>query len=402
MVSIYEALEIINKEVFNLKSEILPIEEAIDRVANENIYANFNLPRFDNSAMDGYAVKLSDSGKEVAIIGTILAGDDKSFELETGKVIKIMTGAKLPEGCEAIVPQEDTTKIGENIKLPENIKNLANMRFSGEDVKASEVILTIGEVITSTKIALLASQGVSHVRVYRKPKVAIFATGEELKLHFEKIEPHQIYNSNTPSLFARVKELGCDVTFVGSAKDNLKDIKEMITNSLDSDLIVTSGGISVGEADFTKEAFDSFGFEVLFNKVDIKPGKPTLFGKIGNSYILNLPGNPFASAINFELFGRAILYKLFGKSDFNHNYIIAKMSEDTKIKAGKNTVISGFFDGEYFKVSKKRSPGMVSALSDANAFIVTKKETSKIEKNSIIKVIPIAWNFTTNKFKEFI
>ncbi len=402
MVSIYEALEIIKNSVFNLKSEIIPIEDAINRVASESVYASFNLPRFDNSAMDGYAIKLIDSGKEVEVIGTILAGDDKNFNLENGKTIKIMTGAKIPQGTEAIVPQEDTTKSAEMIKLPQNIKNLANMRFSGEDVKNGKIILSVGQIINSTKIALLSSQGVSHIRVYKKPKVAIFATGEELKLHFEKIEPHQIYNSNTPSLYARIKELGCEVSFVGSAKDNLNSINEMIQNSLDSDLIVTSGGISVGEADFTKEAFESFGFEVLFDKIDIKPGKPTLFGKIKSSYILNLAGNPFASAINFELFGRAIIYKLLGKNECHHNFILAKMSEDLKIKAGKNTAISGFFDGENFVVSKKNSPGMVSALNDANSFIITKKETSFIEKESIVKILPIAWNFTSDKFREFI
>ena len=402
MVSIYEALKIIENSIKSLKSEIIPIEDAIKRISCENIYAKFDLPRFNNSAMDGYAVKLIDSNKEVKILDTIFAGDNKNLTLKDGFVIKIMTGARVPNECEAIVPQENTITINGNIKLPDNIKNLANMRFSGEDVKSNEIILSVGEKITSTKIALLTSQGVSHIKVYKKPKVVIFATGEELKLHFEKIENHQIYNSNTPSLFARIKELDCEVIFLGTAKDNLKDIKEMIANSLDADLIVTSGGISVGDADFTKEAFDSFGFEIFFNKIDIKPGKPTLFGKIGKSYILNLPGNPFASAINFEIFGRAIIYKLSGFKDYHHSFILAKISKDLKIKSGKNTVISGYFDGEYFKISQKRSPGMVSALNDANSFIVTKKDTEFIPKDKIVKIIPISWNFTSEEFKEFI
>lgn len=402
MVSIYEALKIISENVESLSGEIIPLEESINRVSNEQIRAKFNLPRFDNSAMDGYAIKLSDARESVKEIERILAGESKDLTLESGKTIKIMTGAKVPDGAEAIVPKENTQRDGDLIKLPESIKESANIRFLGEDIQRDELILNDGEIITSAKVAMLSSQGVTHIRVYRRVKVAIFATGEELKLHYEDIESYQIYNSNSPSLYARVKELGADVKFLGSAKDNLESIEAIIEDSLDCDLIVTSGGISVGDADFTREAFDNLGFKALFEKIDIKPGKPTLFGKIGNSYILNLPGNPFASAINFEIFGRAILYRLFGDSRFNHNFLLTKMGESLKIKKGKNTVISGYFDGEFFYPSKKRSPGMVSVLDGANGFILSDRERDSFSQGETIKFIPIDWNFRAKEFKEFI
>jgi molybdopterin molybdotransferase len=198
--------------------------------------------------------------------------------------------------------------------------------------------------------------------VYKKPKVAVFASGNELKMHFEKVEKYQLYNTNTPMILARAKELGADVTFAGMAKDNVQSLKDMINNSLSSDLIITSGGISVGDADFTQEAFEEFDFCKIFQGIVIKPGKPTLFGRINDTYILNLPGNPLAAALIFELFGKIILQILTGSKDIYHNTIKAKLKNNLKNKKGRPTIIPGFFDGEFFKPSHKRSPGMVGGI----------------------------------------
>jgi len=399
-VTIDEGLQIIEKIDPIKRVETLPIEEAINRVSAQDFVAKFDLPRFDNSAMDGYAVKLSDANRCVKVIDTILAGEDKDIKLEKNIAIKIMTGAKIPKGCEAVIPFEDVKIKDDLVCLPQKIKKDANIRKAGEDVKKEEYIVNIGEVLDSYKIGLLASQGYSYIKVFKKVKVGVFATGKELKMHFEEIKPHQIYNSNTPTFICRAKELNCEVTFLGTVEDDLEAIKELIKNSLDLDIIVTSGGVSVGEADFTKKAFLDLGAKIFFDKVEIKPGKPTTFGKIKDTYILNLPGNPLAAALNFEIFGRFLINRLSNKKDIYQNFIEAKLSQDIKNRPGREVVIPGFFDGKNFIPSIKRGPGMVSPLSKANGYIILDRDVELLQKESIVKFIPINFEFYSKTKKE--
>lgn len=402
-INVQTAIEIISNLTLSLNFEILPIENATNRICAEDIFATSFLPKFNNSAMDGYAIIYEDKNSELKIIDTIFAGDNNDRLLEKNSCIKIMTGAKIPQNSTAIIPKEDVEKLNDNqIKILKNVKEFQHIRYIGEDIKENKLLINIGDEINFSKITLLASQGISHIKVYKKPKVVVFASGEELKLHYEKIESFQIYNSNTPTFVARAKELGCEVTFIGQAKDSVEAIKELINNSLDANLIITSGGVSVGDADFTKEAFNQLDFETLFDGVDIKPGKPTVFGKIKNTYILNLPGNPLASALIFEIFGKILIQKLLGSKDIYPNYILGKLKDDFSTKKGKTTLISGFFDGEYFEISQKRSPGMVSILSSCNSMICIDNEVEKLEKNSLIKILPINWKFFSDIKKDFL
>ena len=402
-VNVQSAIEIISNLTLSLNFEILPIENSISRICAEEIFATSFLPKFNNSAMDGYAIIYEDKNSELEIIDTIFAGDNNNKLLEKNSCIKIMTGAKIPQNSTAIIPKEDVEELNDNkIKILKNVKEFQHIRYIGEDIKQNELLLSNGDEINFSKITLLASQGISHIKVYKKPKVVVFASGEELKLHYEKIESFQIYNSNTPTFIARCKELGCEVTFIGQAKDSVEAIKELIINSLDADLIITSGGVSVGDADFTKEAFNALDFQTLFDGIDIKPGKPTVFGKIKNTYILNLPGNPLASALIFEMFGKILIQKLLGSKDIYPNYILGKLKEPFSIKKGKTTLISGFFDGEYFEISQKRSPGMVSILSSCNSMICIDNEVEKLEENSLIKILPINWKFFSDIKKDFL
>jgi molybdopterin molybdotransferase len=332
-ITVDAAIDIISNITHKLKFEIITIEDAQNRICAEEIIATSSLPKFDNSAMDGYAIIYNDKNKELEIIDTIFAGDDNKTILKENTCIKIMTGARVPKNTTAIIPKEDTETINDkNIKILENVKEFQHIRFIGEDIKTDEKLIDIGDELNFAKITLLASQGISHIKVYKKPKIVVFASGEELKLHYERIEDHQIYNSNTPSLIARAKELGCDVTFIGQAKDTIQDIKRLVLNSLDADLIITSGGVSVGDADFTKDAFNELNFDTLIDGIKIKPGKPTIFGKIDNTFILNLPGNPLASALIFELFGKIIIQKLLGSNEINLSFIETKINEELKIK----------------------------------------------------------------------
>ncbi|AXH13977.1 gephyrin-like molybdotransferase Glp [Malaciobacter mytili] len=400
--SVNDTLEIIYNLEKNLGFEIIPIEKSINRICAQEIFSTYALPKFNNSAMDGYAIRYEDYNKPLEVVDTVFAGDNKDIQLDTATCVKIMTGAKVPYNATAIIPKEETIINNNKIEITKNVNEFQHIRFIGEDIKLGELLIKKGQKINFAKITLLSSQGISHIKVYKKPKVAVFASGEELKLHYEKIEDYQIYNSNTPTFIARAKELGCEVTFMGQAKDSIEAIKELIQNSLDADLIITSGGVSVGDADFTKEAFNTLGFKAIFDGIKIKPGKPTVFGKIEDTYILNLPGNPLASTLVFELFGRLIIQKLLGSSQIYHNFIYAKMAENFNNKKGRITIIPGFFDGEYFTPSQKRTPGMVSTLATANSIIVLDENVEKIKKDEKIKILPIDWKFFTEEKKDFL
>jgi len=401
-VSIEKALELIYTNIKPKAIKIIPIEEALGTILAQNITATHNLPPYDNSAMDGYAVKVEDSNKCVKVTCTIYAGDNFHGELQHGEAIKIMTGAKIPLGTQCIVPIEDTTECKDGIKLPDNLIISKHIRFSGEDIKKETLLLSVGDCIDAHQITLLASQGIIHIKVFKKPRVALFASGNELKMHFENVKEYQLYNTNTPTLLSRAKELGCEVEFIGTAKDSIEDIHKHIESALDCDLIITSGGVSVGDADFTKESFAAFGYNILFDKIEIKPGKPTTFGKIGDKIVLNLPGNPMAAALNFELFGRSIIYALNGSKNRFINTIQAKMKDDYKLKAGRRSIIPGVFDGEFFTVCEQFAPGMVSPLGYANAFIITDSDCGFIAKNAALKIISTKFDFTSDIPKNLI
>ncbi|RXJ87457.1 molybdopterin molybdotransferase MoeA [Arcobacter sp. CECT 8985] len=403
--NIKDTLNIIEKLNPKLDFEIIPIEQSINRISAQDLYADFALPKFDNSAMDGYAIRFDDRNNQLNIIDTVFAGDNTNIFLKQNTCAKIMTGAKVPSNTTAIIPKEETKQLEKNkieILDKTKVKEFQHIKFIGEDISLNEHLIKTGERVNFSKITLLSSQGISHIKVYKRPKIAVFASGEELKLHYEKIEDYQIYNSNTPTFIARAKELGCEVTFMGQAKDSVEAIKELINNSLNADLIVTSGGVSVGDADFTKEAFQTLDFQTIIDGIYIKPGKPTIFGKIKNTYILNLPGNPLASSLIFELFGKLIVQKLIGSKNLHHNFILGKLSKDLKIKKGRVTIIPGMFDGEYFEVIEKRSPGMVNVLCKANSMIVLDDTVDKLPKDYMLKILPINWKFFTNKKKDFI
>lgn len=397
-VSIDEGLRFIYENVKKKSTKYLPLEDAVGTILAQDIVAKYDLPRYNNSAMDGYGVKIADNSKCVNIQAYLLAGDNsENLVLNKGYAIKIMTGAKIPLGVEAIVPVEDVQVCDLGILLPKNITLNKHIRFCGEDIKKGKLLLEKGNILHAHQITLLASQGITHIQVYKKPKVTIFSSGDEIKMHFELLEQTQFYNTNAPTFVARLKELGCEVDFIGSAKDNIEDFKFYIENALESDLIITSGGVSVGDADFTKEAFRCFGHKIFFEKVNIKPGKPTTFGKIGSTYILNLPGNPLAAALNFEIFGQSILLALSGNIQKYIQPIFAKMSRDYVVKKGKFSVIPGLFDGEYFTPIENFSPGMISPLAQANSYIIVHPDCENLNLDQKVKVISIHFSFSTTK-----
>jgi len=398
--SILEALEIIAHNITPIDKEIIPIEMSVGRVVTEDYVASFDLPRFNNSAMDGYAVKVSDSAKEVTCSEVIYAGDNPKMTLQDKTAIKIMTGAPIPKGCEAIVPIENVSIENDLITLPSDIQNNGFIRMAGEDIKQGTVFLAKGEVINAYTIASLASQGITHVTVSRIIKVAIFGTGDELRPHFEKIEAHQLYNSNSPMFLTRSKALGCDVRFIRTSADTLDALEASIKSTLDADIIITSGGVSVGDKDFTKEAFTNLGMQVLIDKIDIKPGRPTIVGTIDRTVIINLPGNPLASMVNYELFIRAILRKMSGRTDYHHGTITTVMKNEFSVRGGKHAVILGRFDGNAFEPIKPQMPGMVSPMQEADGMILITPDVKVLETGKMVKMIPIKWEFCSENKEE--
>ncbi|HIM93792.1 MAG TPA: molybdopterin molybdenumtransferase MoeA [Campylobacterales bacterium] len=401
MISINDALEVIYKTVTEKSRHIVPIEESIGSIVAKEYHASFDLPRFDNSAMDGYAVRLDDEGKEVIVKEITYAGDPAKETFAQGEVVKIMTGAPTSPSCEAIVPIENVEITQNGIKLPSKIQENAMIRWRGEDIKSGTPFLFANTKVTAYTLALLTSQGITHIEVFRKPKVVIFSTGEELKAHYEKIEAHQLYNSNALMFYARAKELGCDVSYIASSEDTIESIKSAIQNAQDADLILTSGGVSVGDKDFTKEAFRQLGMETLFSGVNIKPGKPTTFGKLGECIVINLPGNPLAAMVNFEMLVKPSIAKLTGTKSFYHGLISTKMRQEYRLKAGKNTVILGEWDGESFLPLSNQKPGMISPLEKADGMIVTSTKIDLLEKGQMVKMIPIKFDFSREEKEDF-
>lgn len=387
-VTVEAALALIHETRPKLRREFIPIEAAGNRVLADTIVARHNLPPFDNSAMDGYAVCCADAGKTVEEVHTIFAGDKTQIKIVPGEAARIMTGARIPEGTEAIVPIEETVREEARVRLPETVKAGQHIRLSGEDIEAGDVLLAPGETLHAHHITLLASQGISHVCVYHQPRVAVFASGSELKMHCEPIEAHQLYNTNSPTFAARAAELGCDVHFIGTAADSLEALYAHIESALQSDLIVTSGGVSVGDADYTKEAFAHFNFVPLFEKVHLKPGKPTTVGFIGETLVINLPGNPMAAALNFELFGQALIAMLSGTAAPYQNTVTAKMKHAYTLRPGRRTLLPGLFDGEHFSVCEKFAPGMITPLAVSNGFIMVHEECGGLSTGDTVRFIP--------------
>jgi len=396
-VTVDEALSLIFEHVRPKSKQLLPIEMALGHVLAEEVTATHNLPPFDNSAMDGYAIFTSDAGKSLDCLHTIFAGDKEEIKLQRGNCIKIMTGARIPHGCEAIVPIEETSSDGDKIMMPEKVRPAQHIRLTGEDIESGDLLLEEGERLHAHHITLLASQGISQVKVYKKPRIALFASGSELKMHFEQVTDYQLYNTNTPTIMARCQELGCEVQFIGTAVDSLESIHDHIESALDSDLIITSGGVSVGDADYTKEAFDAFDYTNIFEKIEVKPGKPTTFGRIRDTYVLNLPGNPLAAALIFEIFGQSAINALSATKEKFLSTMQAKLKEPYKSRPGRNTLVPGIYDGETFQVCEKYAPGMVSPLAKSNAVIFVDASVSELDAGAPVKVIPTRFSFNSSQ-----
>ena len=289
---------------------------ALGRVLAEPIVSRATIPPWANSSMDGYAVRAQDTNGEpveLAVVGRIIAGAMPSRALRAGESMRIFTGAPLPDGADAVVPQEDVAADGDRVTVRGRIAPGAYVRPAGEDVRAGDVVVKPGGVIGAPEVGLLATLGYSQVRVYRRPRVAILSTGNELADLGTQPGPAQIPNTNTYSLMAQVIEAGAEPVNLGVAPDQLEAITERVRWGLASaDVLVTSAGVSVGELDVVREALERSGAELHLWQVSMRPGKPITFGTRGGRPVFGLPGNPVSAMVTFELFVRPALRRMGG------------------------------------------------------------------------------------------
>jgi molybdopterin molybdotransferase len=353
--AVQKSLEMVNPISF---TEIIPISEAINRTIAKDIVCVKNLPAFNNSAMDGFAVKFSDAGKTLNINKVIYAGDKgeavKESLLDNG-CYKIMTGAKVPNDADTIIPIENCFDVtNKTVRIPEDIKKGANLRLKGEEQKEGSVLFQKGERITSSHITLLASQGLIMVEVYKKITIAVLSTGNEIKEPWEEADDEEIYNCNSYALISQLKEKGFDATYTGVVPDNLEESKQFIKNLKTYDVIITTGGISMGDADFVGEAFLQNGLETSFHGVNIKPGRPIMMGTMGKTSVICLPGNPLTAMVNIYLFVIPMLRKLQGDTSIYHTFLKAVNSSDFKTKKGRVNVVLGTILNGDFKVTRNK------------------------------------------------
>ena len=314
MLTYEEALHVVLERTRPLPAQELPLARALGRVLAAPAPARWDLPPADNSAMDGYAFTYAgqQAGDLLPVCGFVPAGAAPRESLPTGGAVKIMTGAPLPAGCDTVVPVEEVTPEGTGIRLRGPVERGAHIRRRGEELQRGEELLTAGTPLYSGEMGLLAAAGVERVSVHRTPRVAVLSTGDELVELGATPGPGQIVNSNYHLLAARLQEEGCEVLPLGIARDEGNALAESLARGLQADLLLSTGGVSVGDRDLVQETLTRHGFTLGFWRVAIKPGKPILFGTVEERPVFGLPGNPAASAATFELFVRPALRRLAG------------------------------------------------------------------------------------------
>jgi molybdopterin molybdotransferase len=317
MLEYQQAVEVVLRSVRPLPPVEVGLGEALGRVLANDVTAYWDQPPADNSAMDGYTFAGSGrrEGDSLTVSGFIAAGAPFREAVAAGETVKIMTGAPLPPGCDTVVPLEDVKLTEGLIQLSRPLEVGQHVRRRGEEFHRGDTLLSAGTPIYSGEIGLLAAAGAERVKVYPSPRVALLSTGDELVELGEIPGPGQIVNSNFHLLSARLREEGCTVIPLGIARDNAEDLAARIKEGLRADLLISTGGVSVGDRDYVQEILGRFGFALGFWRVAIKPGKPVLFGTAASRPVFGLPGNPAASAATFELFVRPALRRLAGHTD---------------------------------------------------------------------------------------
>lgn len=342
LISIEEAQDLIFRQIRRLEPVRLPLTDALGSALAEDVFSQDDIPPFDNSAMDGFAVRAEDvrgansaSPAVLRLTETIPAGGYSERTTQPGEAVKIMTGAPTPPGADCVVQVEVTEEREGRIFVSDDPGPGANIRRAGEDIEAGDRVLERGDPLGPAEIGLLASVGRAEVEVYAKPRVAIIATGSELVPPGEPLGAGQIRDSNSYTLASLCRQMGLEPERLGVAPDEYQATREMMQAGLEYDVLLTSGGVSVGEFDFVKEVQDDLGVERLLWKVAMKPGKPLVFGRRGDALVFGTPGNPVAVMVAFEVFIRPALFKMMGFARYRRPLHRALLDEDVRNRHGR-------------------------------------------------------------------
>ncbi len=398
MIRVSEARKIILENVNLLGKDVVSLDECLFRVLAEPILARRDVPPQDNSAMDGFALtSLATEGASdgtpvsLPVVRTIKAGDLAGPPIQESEAVRIMTGAPVPGGVDTVVRVEDTYVEAENLFLIKPVKKGANIRQAGEDIKTTEEVLPEGRPLRPADLGLVASQGIAQLKVYRRPEVAILATGDEVVSLGEIPHEAQIYSSNSHALTALVRECGAIPRQLGIAHDDPEHLAAMIEEGLQSDVLVTTGGISMGDYDYLKDVFGKVGVEILFWKVAQKPGKPMTFGVRHGKAVFALPGNPVSATLSFELYVRPALRKMMGHSRLFRPTVWAVLDQDIKKKPGRRNFIRGIVERKkdgvlYAHTTGEQGSGILRSMSDANGIIVLSEDAEGAKAGEKVEV----------------
>ena len=389
MIHIEEAQQIILRHIAPLPTEDLPLLQGIGRVASEDVDAPRDIPATDNSAMDGYAFSCAVvRGNSLFVSGNIPAGKERTTPVAAGEAVRIMTGAPIPRGCDTVVPIENVETIGDTIRLLGEVRPGTHIRKRGEDVRAGQRAIAANSPLRPQEIGMLASLGKSSVRVYRRPRVGVLATGDELLEIGSPPAPGKIINSNSYSIAAQVVESGGDPVMLGIAEDEMERTCDRIREGIRGDLLITTGGVSVGDRDCVKEAIVVLGGEIKFWKVHMKPGKPVAFAILEGKPVFALPGNPAAAMISFEVFVRPALLKMTGHIRIFRPTVMAALTEPIANQGDRPHLIrvrvEARQDGYVASATGNQSSARLSSLTAANGFVKIAPGTTLASGESVV------------------
>lgn len=379
--------------------ERVQLQLALGRVLAQDALARQDQPPFTNSAMDGYAVRAEDlSGasaetpKALPLAGESRAGEEAPPALAPGRTLRIFTGAPLPEGADAVVMQEDTSREGEEVSFQLAPAAGAHVRRRGEDLQAGAPILSPGAILGPGEIGLLASQGHAALSVYRRPRVAILSTGDELRDISDPPRPGSIVNSNAYALAAQVEEAGGEPWILPIVPDILEEVIEQVRTGLSADVLITIGGVSVGDYDLVRKAFDAVGVEPQFWKVAMKPGKPLSFGVFGERLVVGLPGNPVSAMVTFEVFVRPGLRRMLGDPAPYRASAEVRLAAAHKHKTGRTELARARLERDeqgqlVAHLHPRQGSGNLTSVSGANALVILPPDQASFAEGETLRAL---------------
>jgi molybdopterin molybdotransferase len=396
--TVEQALQRIDQDLQPIDGEEqLPIRSALGRILADNVLSQINVPPYDNSAMDGYAVRWADLPTEgqaqLTLVGTSFAGQPYAQTIQAGQCARIFTGAVIPAGTDTVIMQEHVEKQDDVITIQSGHKKGQHVRSVGEDIAIGQSVLTAGKRLLPADIGLLASLGIPEVKVKRRLRVAFFSTGDELRAVGEVLQPGQIYDSNRYTLYSMLTRLGIEIIDMGVVRDQPDEVeKAFLSAASHSDAIITSGGVSVGEADYVTETLRRIG-QVNFWKVAMKPGKPLTFGKIQNAVFFGLPGNPVSAMVTFYQFVQPALRRMMGQQKITSVRFTVPCLSKLKKTPGRMEFQRGILENDeqgrlVVRSTGPQGSGILRSMSQANCFIILPRECGNQEAGSEVLVEP--------------